>query len=341
MKRTIAKATAPLAALALLAGCAGGGGEIEANADGQIPLKVGYQEQAILSLVDWVAADHGQFEDRNLDVELIPNSSGQNAIAAGMRGEIDVMYGPQSNIVTAVEQGECFKVLTSGHRNIIDFVALPGLDLPSKESDAFPGGLADLQGKRVGVPNLGSATDRNARLVLEEAGVDTDQVTFIAVGIGPTAITSLENNEVDALAWFPPETALMEPDDYQYVVDLVGNPEQSPLSDVIISSPVMTCDFIESNPETTMEYCKAQWDAWDFIGREENADAVATTLAKYLNLDQAAAATMWETYSSAFVTPELTPAEWEAQAAFNAPEQQTPLPYEETVHAACAESDPR
>ncbi|MEB8326026.1 ABC transporter substrate-binding protein [Dietzia kunjamensis] len=341
MKRTIAKAAVPVAALALMAGCAGGAAEIEANSDGQIPLKVGYQEQSLLSLPDWVAFENGQFEDRGLDVELIANTSGQNAVAAGLRGEIDVMYGPQSNIVTAVEQGECFKVLTSGHRNVIDFVAMPDFEMPSKQSDAFPGGLKDLEGKRVGVPNLGSATDRNAQLVLREAGVNTDDVTFIAVGIGPTAITSLENDEVDALAWFPPESSLMDEGEYQYVADLVGSPEESPLSEVIISSPVMTCDFIDSNPETTMEYCKAQWDAWDFIGREENSEAVAAALSKYLNVDDATGAAMWEKYSSTFVTPKLTPEEWEAQAAFNAPGQQTPLPYAETVHAPCAESDPR
>ncbi|WP_206475001.1 hypothetical protein [Dietzia sp. KRD202] len=113
--------------------------------------------------MDWVAPDQSLFENRNLDLKLIPNPSGQNAVAAGLRGEIAVMYGPRSIIVTALEQSGCFKVLTSGHRNIINFVALPTLDLSRKKSDSFPGGLADLAGKNVGLPNLGSATDRNAR----------------------------------------------------------------------------------------------------------------------------------------------------------------------------------
>ncbi|MDR7084713.1 NitT/TauT family transport system substrate-binding protein [Arthrobacter ginsengisoli] len=306
-----------------------------------IPLKVGYQEQAILSSMDFIAKENGIFAKRNLDVTMIPNKSGQNAVAALLRGDIDSAYGPQGNTVTALSQGECLQTLTSGHGNIVNIVARPGLPLPSKKSDTFPGGLADLSGKKVGVSSLGGATDRNTRLVLKAGGADVDSITFIAVGVGATAVTALQQGEVDAMASFPPGDQLFNAGDFQYVVNLVENPEKSPLAAVIISSPVMTCDFIQKNENAAMAYCKAQWDAWDFAADPANNEAVARSLAKYLSLDAAKALKMWEQYRSTFQDAALTPEAWAKQSQYNAADQQQPLDYAKTVYAPCAASDPR
>ncbi len=329
-----------VSAAALLVAC--GGGDTASTEGGDASLRVGWQENALIGLMDLIAEEQGFFEDHDLDVELVPMETGQIAVTSALRGELDILYGPQSNIVQAASQGECFQVLSTGHGNSINIVAQKDVPLPSKESDAFPGGLKDMEGLRIGVPNLGSATDRNARVVLEAADVDLDSIEFIAVGVGGTAVAALEGGSVDALVTFPPASEVLPKDGYNIVVDLVNHPEDSPLNDVIISHQLTTCDFLENNEEAVQDYCKAYLDAREFATDPANREAVAGVIAEYLNMDEAAAASMWEDYGAVWNTPtELTPEMWEAQTKYNSPQEQTTPPFDEWVYAPCATEDTR
>ncbi|WP_214109128.1 ABC transporter substrate-binding protein [Acrocarpospora catenulata] len=334
---------AALAVIALATACGGGTDDSGTTADGKQTLRVAYQKSAILSLMDWVAQEQGFFSGRGLSVTLMPSASGQAAVATALNGGVDILYGPQSNTVQAASQGECFKYLTSGHSNTVNVIARPDLALPSKKSDAFPGGLADLKGKKIGVPNLGSATDRNTRTVLAAAGLDvTKDVTFVAIGVGSTAVAALEKGSVDALAAFPPDSTNFPAGSYQTVVDLVGHPESSPLRDVIVSHTVTTCDYLDKHPDTVLNYCRAYYDARDWALDPKNLDALSTILAKYLDMSQDAAKGMWTRYGDVWRQhPTLTPELWAAQSKFNPPDQQTVPDYATWVYAPCAAKDPR
>ena len=332
-----------VAVLALAAGCGGSTGTPTASGEGGLtPLRVGWQENALIGLMDLVAEDQGFFEDRGLDVTLMPMETGQVAVTSALRGELDIFYGPQSNLVQAASQGECFKALSTGHGNSINFVARKDVKLPSKKSDAFPGGLADVEGLKVGVPNLGSATDRQARMVLKAAGVDEDKVDFIAVGVGGTAVAAFEGGSVDVLVTFPPASEALPKDSHQMVVDLVNHPESSPLKDVIISHQITSCGFLEGNEEAVLGYCKAYLDARDWTLEPGNADALSKILATHLNMKPEAAKSMWKDYGAIWDTPTtLSSQAWKAQTKYNSPQEQTTPPYDEWVYGPCATEDPR
>lgn len=330
-------------ALTVLAAAGCGSPEASTTADGKQVVRIAYQKSAILSLMDWVAKERGFFADRGIEANLVPSTSGQNAVATAMNGGVDILYGPQSNTVQAAEQGECFKYLSSGHGNSVNIVARADLPLPSKKSDAFPGGLKDLKGKKIGVPNLGSATDRNTRTVLAAAGLDVEKdVTFVAIGVGTTAVAALEKGSVDALAAFPPDSSNFPEGSYQMVADLVNHPESSPLKDVIVSHSVTTCDFAEKNPETVLKYCQAYYDARDWALEPKNVDALSQILAKYLEMSPEKAKAMWEEYGAVWKQhPYLTPELWAAQAKFNPPGQRDVPDFDKWVDARCATKDPR
>ncbi len=327
--------------LAVTAGCGSDGGDAEGDG-GSAKVRVAWQKNALIGLMDLVADEQGFFKNRGLDVTLMPMETGQVAVTSALRGELDIFYGPQSNVVQAASQGECFKVLSTGHGNSINIVARKGLALPSKTSDAFPGGLADLKGLKIGVPNLGSATDRNTRKVLAAAGVQDSDVTYVAVGVGATAVAALDKGAVDAMAAFPPASEVLPEGSYQMVVDLVNNPDTSPLNDVIISHQITTCDYLKNNEKTVLDYCRAYLDARDWAVNPANADAVSAILAKNLQLDAAVAKTMWQKYGAVWKTPTaLTSQMWEAQTKYNSPQEQTTPPFGEWIFGPCASEDPR
>ena len=333
-----------LAAFAMLAvaACGASSGADEVNADGATVMEIGWQKSALISLPDLVAAEQDFFADRDIDAKLQAMDTGQIAVTAALRGELDMLYGPQSNIIQAASQGECFRVLTSGHGNNVNLVARKGTPMPSKTSDAFPGGLADMKGLRIGVPNLGSATDRNVREVLRAAGVQDSDVEFIAVGVGSTAVAALESDSIDALAVFPPASEAIPKGTTELVVDLINQPEESPLRDVIVSHQITTCDYLESNEEAVLNYCKAYLDARDFMSDPANAQAVEAVIAEYFEVSPEQAASMWKEYGAIFDVPtELTEQMWTAQAKFNSEQDQMELPYDEWVYTPCAAEDPR
>ncbi|MEU6075752.1 ABC transporter substrate-binding protein [Micromonospora sp. NPDC047074] len=338
MFRRVGLVAAGMAAvLAAAVGCSGGDDE-----GGSTAVRVGWQKNALIGLMDLVAADQGFFKARGIDVTLMPMETGQVAVTSALRGELDILYGPQSNVVQAASQGECFKVLSTGHGNSINFVARKDVSLPSKTSDAFPGGLADIKGLKVGVPNLGSATDRQARVVLKAAGINDDDVDFVAVGVGGTAVAALEGKSVDVLVVFPPASEALPKDSYQVVVDLVNNPETSPLKDVVISHQMTTCDFLEKNEQAVLGYCRAYLDARDWTTNPANRDALAQIIARHLNLEPAAAKAMWEGYGAVWNTPtKLTPEVWTAQTKYNSPQDQSTPPFDEWVYGPCATEDQR
>lgn len=70
--------------------------------------------------------------------------------------------------------------------------------------------VADLKGKVIGVPSLASGAVAFARGMLKRDKVDAKDVTFLAIGVGPQALTALRAKQVDAISIFLGSIAAME-----------------------------------------------------------------------------------------------------------------------------------
>ncbi len=127
------------------------------------------------------------------------------------------------------------------------------------------------------------------------------------------------------------------------VVDLVKNQQNNPLENILASTDAVTCDFATKNPATLLNYCRAIYDARDFMLVEANNDGMAAILVKYLSLDPAIAKTLWSKYRWAYANPKLrlmSKADWDAQNQFNAPGMVNGN-FETWTYAQCATTDPR
>jgi NitT/TauT family transport system substrate-binding protein len=284
-----------------------------------------------------LAFENGFLEDRGLKTGQSAFAvSGPEITAALVNGS--AQFGSLTTVSTQplFDQGECFRYLTAGERNIYEFIASPDLGLDDFES--YPENLEGLKGKRIGVSGLGTTGEAIATYVLEEAGVSADEVTFVATGGTASAVAAFREGQVDATWSFAPQLQVLEPDEYTRLTNFLESPGEPPLDNYIQHAFGTTCDFAEENPEVVEAVCAAIWDAYDYANDPANEEAMAEFFAKALSVEQDVAAGFWEQYGSTFPTPEITEDEWNAMEKFGQPD----LPdYGEHVEPACATSDPR
>lgn len=143
----------------------------------------------------FVAKDKGYFAAHGLDVTIQPIALTSTMPAALVSGSVDIA-GPSTPVfIQAVDGG-------------LDLVALAGSGLAAKggrnealvTSPASPiNGPADLVGRRVAIPGIGTLMDVMLRHWLMVNQVDPRQVSFIEVGMAQMA-DALRGGSVDAAA---------------------------------------------------------------------------------------------------------------------------------------------
>lgn len=304
------------------------------------PVNVSVFAQATVNLMDWVAKDKGFFEKRGLDVSIVQFTSGPAQLAAALSGATDIFNTGPALTIPANQRGACVKYVTAGEMNVINIIAQKDLSLPNRDAP-FPKPLIDLKGKTIGVIARGSVVESMLKRVLRQAGLDPDRdVTFVAVGGSATSVAAFKAKRVDALLTFAPTEQLLE-GNYAMVAHLTAM-ENSPVRDGMIGANATTCKFLQEHPNRVLNYCKAIWDAYDFMNDPKNDAEVARIYARSSGLPDSVGAAVWQDVKSTFpVPPILTDARWKDQAEyFNPPIAKMPA-LKDSIVAACVSSDPR
>jgi NitT/TauT family transport system substrate-binding protein len=152
-----------------------------------------------------VAKHMGYFAAEGLDVTLIA-SGGSNASAIGVSsgaGDLGAASPAQSIVGMQEPQTLDIKYVYNLYYGSIWGVSVLK-DSPIKS-------VADLKGKKVGVTAMGSAGITFGEALAKEAGLDPkSDISFISVGAGAQAMTSLSQKLVDALIFSSEATAKFE-----------------------------------------------------------------------------------------------------------------------------------
>jgi ABC-type nitrate/sulfonate/bicarbonate transport system substrate-binding protein len=123
-----------------------------------------------------LAEEKGFFRDEGLENETIA-LAGPRAIAALVSGDVDYSGAGGSGMRAAVK-GVPFKVIMFQTEKVTWYlVVAPEINR-----------IADLKGKRLGVPAIGSTTDTMVTMLLERNGVARNEITRIATGTNPASI---------------------------------------------------------------------------------------------------------------------------------------------------------
>jgi NitT/TauT family transport system substrate-binding protein len=180
-----------IAALIVLAACGGttstGGGGTQSVS---LKIMVGGLNKQIY-LPNMLAQRLGYFKDENLDVTLIDEGSGQASEDEVVAGNVDAGSGAYVHPMVLNTQGKNIET-------ICQFGIAPGEAEVVDASLSNITGVKDLQGKNLGVTDLGSGTQVLTQAILGSAGVDPTKAQYVAVGAGDTFIAAIQQKKIAA-----------------------------------------------------------------------------------------------------------------------------------------------
>ncbi len=162
-------------------------------------IRYGFANKAVLPLIaDLLIPEYlGWYKEEGLTFEAVPLGTSGTALAALTDKRIEFATNVAAFQIPIVAKGEVFPA--------VDFFEFT---YPFKYGVAVkPGssvhGLADLKGKRVGVPNIGNQDFAVGQQVFKAAGLDpANDISWVAVGEGGAARIAFDRNDIDALFTF-------------------------------------------------------------------------------------------------------------------------------------------
>lgn len=198
MSKLFRRVATAAAALVLSAGLMAG----TAFAQSKVKLAIG-GASCLCYLPTMLAHELGEYKKAGVDVEIIQFKGGSEALKAVMGGSADVVSGYFDHTVNLAAKGQ----------NLQSFVVydrFPGFALVvSPKHTASIKSIKDLANKKVGVSAPGSSTDFFLKYILSKNGVDPNSVAVIGVGLGATAIASMEQGEIEAAIMLDPAVTLL------------------------------------------------------------------------------------------------------------------------------------
>ena len=143
-----------------------------------------------------VAKEKGYFETEGYDVSLL---------AVGGSNESALQVSAGNAEIGVASPGEAIIGIQSGKLNIRYFYELYYANIWSiavpPESPIKV--MADLKGKKLGVQSMGSAGTTFAKAFVKEAGLNPEtDITFLPIGLGAQAITSVRQKLVDGVIFW-------------------------------------------------------------------------------------------------------------------------------------------
>jgi NitT/TauT family transport system substrate-binding protein len=143
-----------------------------------------------------VAKELGYFEKEGYDVSLL---------AVGGSNESAIQISAGNGEIGAASPGEALVGMQSGKLDIKYFYSLYYANIWSVAvmPDSPIKSMADLKGKTLGVQSMGSAGTTFGRAFVTQVGLDPQKdISFMPIGMGAQAITSVKQKMVDGIVYW-------------------------------------------------------------------------------------------------------------------------------------------
>lgn len=143
-------------------------------------------------LPNMLAQRLGYFSQAGLDVTLIDEASGQSAEDQVLAGQVEAGSGSYNHTIELQAAGKNMEC-------VVQLGIAPGeAEMVSSKEASQITSIKDLNGKNLGVTELGSGTQTLSTILLHNVGVTPDKVHFIPVGAGSTFIAAMQQGKIDA-----------------------------------------------------------------------------------------------------------------------------------------------
>lgn len=286
MKRRPILGAAVAGALALLAPAAMAQSPGKIVANNQL-LRIQEYPGTILNLPIWVAADGGFCQAHGLRCQGTAVPSGPLALQALAAGSLEIMYASTEVITAAVSRGNDVQVFV-GHspNNIYTFNIRKDVPLPNAAA-GYPAIMKDLKGLKIGVTARGAGTELLSRALFIGAGMNPDDVTFVATGSPTTSYPTFVAKQIDAAMMFQPFRTLCDIQKTCVVgVDLAKGegPEDLRVLNGGFETFAARRNFIEANGVAIDAFIQAMTETIAWMQDPANFDKLMTLTRKRLTL---------------------------------------------------------
>lgn len=235
-----------------------------------------------------VAIAKGYCEKAGIKCELQTIPAAPLGAQAMMAKSIDSFLGPAEVMNNAILKGAKMKMVVGGAvSNVLQMIVGNHVNAPNADK-GYPAFMADLKGKKIGVTARGAATEIFTRWMLTKAGINPDDVTFVAVGGPNTAYGALVSRQVDAITIFEPAGAMCTVlGTCKVVYRAAFDPEPKELFALNGGGNglVFTQDYIDRNPHVIAAVIAAVKEADAFINVKANFAEVKAIAERFFKFD--------------------------------------------------------
>ncbi|MCG5235925.1 ABC transporter substrate-binding protein [Xanthobacter oligotrophicus] len=229
-----------------------------------------------------IAERKGFFKDEGLDVTINDFGGGAKSLQALIGGSIDVVTGAYEHTIRMQAKGQDIV-------SVIELGRFPGIVLVARKDRPITS-VKDLKGAKIGVTAPGSSTNFFVNFLLAKEGLKPEDVAFIGVGGGASAVAQMKRGEIDAMSNLDPVITKLEDDgDVKVLADSRTEAGNDKIFGGANPAAVlyMKRDFVEANPVTTQKLVNAFYRTLMWLKMATPEDVAAVVPEEYLLGDRA------------------------------------------------------
>jgi NitT/TauT family transport system substrate-binding protein len=253
----------------LLAACGAG----TDTSDGALRVQV--FTGAYSSIPIHVADEMGFFARHGLTIEKLPANSSSAALAAMIGGSMDIVESAADLVMANIDKGTALRYLMSNEgTNYVTVVVGNHVDVPGAAQE-YRDVFRALRGRRIGVNAIGSTVHLAALMMIEDAGLGTDDIDFVATGSAATTMSAWQSGSVDAQVTFAPVPELLETLGIARPYFVLADDGPAALRfDGLYGGWVTTDAFLENRSDEADAFIAAMTEAIDWIRDPQNESAL-------------------------------------------------------------------
>ncbi|WP_324273965.1 ABC transporter substrate-binding protein [Blastococcus brunescens] len=228
----------------------------------------------------YLGVEQGFFEERGMDVELVPGSGGAAAVPGVVSGDYDFSFGNVTSILLAGSEGLPLRMVANGVATTGDpETDFSGVVVPGDSAIQDASGL---QGQTVAVNNLKNIGEVTIRKAIEDAGGDPSDVNFVELPF-PEMPAALQAGNIDAAWVVEPFLTVSRNQGARSVLA----PFAEPIEDLTVAVYFTTEQLLQEEPELVDEFQAAMEESLTYA--QENPDEVRRIILTYTQVPPEAA----------------------------------------------------
>ncbi len=235
-----------------------------------------------------VASSKGWCIQSGITCELKPIPAAPLGLQALIGNSIDVALAPIEVVASATLRGAKLRTVAgSAVSSIFQIDAANSLSLPH-EAEGYPAVMQDFKGRKIGVVARGSATESFFAWLMQQAGHQATDVTYLAVGAPNTAFAALRAGQVDAIVSWEPSGIMCELAKACKVVLRGSSASKPELLKAMYGAGaglVMRAEDIAARPQIAQAVRKISQQAEAFVNDPANKAEVLRISATYFATD--------------------------------------------------------